>query len=133
MRTKYFKPYTPKGDCTLKPSQGARPGVYIVRKGDQVVYVGHSASNLYKTMYRHFQSWNDPAQRRVTYVQLKDISIRVIFCSASKAPVLEEALIIKYKPRDNYQKLELYTSKQRAAIIADADKGDFIPISEVPF
>ena len=134
-RTKYFKPYTEKSGksyCTLTASQGAAPGVYIIRKGERSVYVGYSASNVYKTMYRHFQTWNDPTQRRVTYKQLSDVTCRVIFTTPKRAAVLEEALILKLKPRDNEMKLELYSRKDREQIIKEAEESIFVPV-EAPF
>lgn len=84
-------------------------------------------------MYRHFQSWNDPTQRRVTFKQLADVSIRVIFCPASKAAILEEALILKYKPKHNDLKLQLYTSKQKQDVIEELTEATFIRIEDVPF
>jgi hypothetical protein len=53
-------------------------------------------------MYRHFQSWNDKRQIRVTYYNLKDIKVRVIYTNTpQQASKLEKALIIKLKPTDN--------------------------------
>jgi excinuclease UvrABC nuclease subunit len=77
------------------------PGVYMIYKGKKLLYVGFSGSNLYKTMYRHFQSWNDPTQIRVTYDPFK-IKVCVIYTeTAEEADILEKALILKYKPKDN--------------------------------
>lgn len=125
-KTKNFPPYTDK-KCTLQKT-GA--GVYIISKNGKYLYIGYSSADLKKTMYRHFQSWNDPVQRRVTYSQLKDIVCLVIFCNTAKqASILEEALILKHKPRDNEQKLELYTNRQTSAALAEEVDCDFT----VPF
>ncbi len=132
-KSKKFKPYTNTGRCTLQPTEGAKSGVYMIEKAGKIVYVGYSASNLYKTMYRHFQSWDDPAQRRVTYANQKDIFCRVIFCPPTKAALLEEALILKYKPRDNEQKLQLYSNKQRDQIINEFEESGVIALKDVPF
>ena len=69
MKKSRFKPPYQKGEKkTTFPNLRGKSGVYIVKnKAGQIVYVGHSASDLYKTMYRHFQSWHDPKQIRVTY------------------------------------------------------------------
>jgi hypothetical protein len=131
-KTKTFKPYTKEGRCTLQPKQGERPGVYFIYKDAKPVYVGHSQSNIYKTMYRHFQSWEDQ-QRRVTYKNLSGITCRIIFCPASKATILEEACILKYKPKDNEQKLQLYSDKQRDKIIIEFEDTGVINIEDVPF
>ena len=106
-KTKKFKPYT--GDkCTLTKTGS---GVYIIYKNDKPDYVGFSGSDLKKTMYRHFQKWSDPTQERVVYKQLHNIECRVIFTTAKKAAVLEEAMILKYEPKNNTQKLKMYTNK----------------------
>ena len=33
-----------------------RPGVYLIYKKGVLSYVGYSGTDVYKTMYRHFQS-----------------------------------------------------------------------------
>lgn len=77
------------------------PGVYLIYENDFLVYVGYSESNLYKTMYRHFQDWSTSKQYRAIYNPDK-VLIRVIYTkTGGKAKKLETALIIKYKPRDN--------------------------------
>ena len=77
----------------------------MIYKGDVLRYVGFSATDIYKTMYRHFQSWDDMTQKRVVYKNLKDIKVRVVYCAPIQAAKLERALIIKYSPMDNPQKL----------------------------
>lgn len=108
-QTKFFKPYKKPQSTNLKFTEN-RSGVYLLkRKGDtKPVYVGMSGSNLYKTITRHFQSWNDPSQVRVTYSQKSDIMIRVIFTTPKQAERLERYLVLKYKPVDNPNKYESY-------------------------
>lgn len=115
-KTKFFEPYEKPGKCTLKKT-GA--GAYIIAKKGEFLYVGYSETDVKKTMYRHFQTWNDKTQYRVTYSYLKDIVCRVIFTTPKKAQRLEEALILKYKPRDNWQKLEVYTTQERKEIVTE--------------
>lgn len=82
-----------------------RPGVYIVYKDNVVVYVGYSSTDVYKTMYRHFQQWTDRQQIRITY-QPNDqrIKVRVIYTNTAKqAARLEYGLILKLQPTDNPQ------------------------------
>lgn len=88
-----------------------RPGCYVIMKNGRPLYVGFSASDLYKTLYRHFQSWNDPKQVRAVYNPNDEaIRVRVIYTNTPKqAAALERALIVKYEPRDNTQKLINYT------------------------
>lgn len=93
-------------------------GVYAIRKvgwfSSPVVYVGESHSgNLYKTLVRHFQSWNrgkgwwsgqyapkqtDPGH---TYDRgSHEVAFRVA-ATPKRAIALQAAWIDKLKPRDN--------------------------------
>jgi excinuclease UvrABC nuclease subunit len=100
------KPYQASGKTTF--NLRGKPGVYLIYSGERVVYVGYSGTNLYKTMYRHFQKWNDRTQqKRVVYRDLKGITVRVVYTNnAGTASKLEKALIVKHKPRDNDQLLD---------------------------
>lgn len=93
----------------LKPTQSQK-GVYILKKGNEIKYIGYSGSNIYKTLTRHFQSWQDSNQIRITYGQNSGIKARIIYTpTATQAARLEKALILKYKPTDNPNKYEQYT------------------------
>lgn len=108
IKTRAYSPY-----INGRPRFTAKsPGVYVIMKRGRPYYVGFSGSNVYKTMYRHFQSWNDPRQVRVVYSKNSpDITARVIYTNtARQAANLERALIIKYSPKDNPQKLINYTT-----------------------
>ena len=107
-KTKLLPPYNEGTRQTTFKDRG-RPGVYLIYKNGELRYVGMSQSNLYKTMYRHFQNWEDKKQERVVYKYLSGIKCRVIYCTAAQAAKLERALILKYKPTDNPNKLELFT------------------------
>ena len=85
-------------------------GVYIIKDAETgiIMYVGKSGNNLYKTLLRHFQSWNDKRQQRFTY-EPEYSKVRVIYTNTQKqADVLEELLIKKYKPSDNIKKLQYF-------------------------
>lgn len=89
-------------------------GVYIIRskKTQELVYIGYSGSNVYKALTRHFQAWKDPTQARTVYSNKDGFEVRIILTrTAKRAENLERALIIKYRPRDNPNKLENYTEK----------------------
>ena len=89
--------------------QGVRKcGLYMIRskKNKKILYVGYSGYDVKKTMYRHFQSWSDPSQRRAVYKNRSLYQIKVIECSCSAAQKLELYLIQKYRPRDNYLKYQ---------------------------
>lgn len=142
--TKRFKPYT-DGIPTLKTNTGG--GVYIIREGNQVVYVGKSNADIKKTLYRHFQRWTDRRSidakkyqiyERVTYhgQDLNNYTVQVYYCNdTNKIDLLETTLIFKLKPRDNKQKLQMYTLDQRNTMVTQIENADtWNPISdENPF
>lgn len=103
-------PYDDRGRPRFKDRD--RPGVYVIIENGVPVYVGMSKTDLYKTMYRHFQQWNDRTQVRVTYNPNNPaIKTRVVYTNTpNQAATLERALIIKLAPRDNPQKLLNYTT-----------------------
>ena len=114
--TKFFAPYTNE-TCNLKATG---KGVYVIKKGNNIVYVGLSYSDLKRTMYRHFQKWTDRRTdwtkknqnyERVTYdgENRNLFKVKVIFCKTDKEVTLLEYLLIKkLKPRDNTIKKALY-------------------------
>lgn len=86
-----------------------KPGVYLIKVNGELSYVGYSSTNVYKTILRHFQSWEDRYQVRVTYPKASYVTARIVYTSTgAQAAQLEKALIIKYKPKDNPNKLEQY-------------------------
>lgn len=108
--TKFFKPYNKKNYNLSATGRG----VYIIKKGDVVVYVGLSYTDVKRTLYRHFQAWNDNRFERVTYdgENRNLFKIKVIFCKTEKETAeLEYLLIKKLKPRDNTAKNELYNKQ----------------------
>jgi hypothetical protein len=79
-------------------------GVYLIYDLDNVLkYIGMSSNNLYRTMYHHFQSWNDYKnyypQKRVLYDPDK-VKVRIAYInSISKIEKLEKALIFKHRDK----------------------------------
>lgn len=112
-KLRFHPPYRSNGRTTF-PESRRRKGVYLIKVNDQLRYVGHSGYDLYKTMYRHFQSWQDPRQVRVSYQgHLKNpalrVTVRLVYTNtARQAAALERALILRYRPKDNPDKLELF-------------------------
>lgn len=128
-RTKARPPYDAKGNTNF-PKRGVS-GVYLIYKAGKLRYVGFSATNVYRTMYRHFQEWNDNRQARVTYKQLNEILVRVIYCSPTNAAKIERALIVKYRPQDNPDKLTNYIlTPGEQSIVDNVTKA---PFADVPF
>lgn len=113
---------------TLGPYNG-KSGVYLIKEGDKIIYVGKSGYNLYKTISRHFQTWNDRRPRIVYYN--RKLKIRVILCTSAQADKLEKALILKHNPRDNSVKYESYQFGAKDQNVYNAYK-DAIE-EEVPF
>jgi GIY-YIG catalytic domain len=109
-RSKLLSPYkqTEKGRKTSFNIRN-KSGVYIIYEGKKVVYVGESSNNLYRTMYRHFQSWNDDTQYRAVFNPDK-VKVRIILCTATQATKLEAALILKYYPEKNKNRYEGFTT-----------------------
>jgi len=84
--------------------QRFRPGVYIVKKGNDILYIGFSGSDVIRTMYRHFYNWGDEQLRIVFNQEDKNIKVRVIYTNTpGQAAKLESALLKKYKTKYNYQ------------------------------
>lgn len=126
IKTTWFFPYVVKNN-KLKPNLRIlnakfNTGVYVIKetKTNKVVYVGYSASNLHKTMYRHFQKWNDKSQQR-TVLKKNGYKVRIIFATPSKAARLEKYLIGLYKPK--------YNTMQYTAELKD-DKNDFSDVQK---
>ena len=90
-----------------------KKGLYKLYENGKLIYIGSSASNLYKTILRHFQTWSDTKQlRRISY---KDklgkyeytYEVKLMGTSNNDKIALEEyKLVKKHQPRDN--KLDLY-------------------------
>ncbi len=144
-RTRLLKPYKEDGSTTTFPARRKR-GVYLIYRartiGDpQLRYVGHSGVDVYKALYRHFQLWNDrmvalgQRNERVTYTQRDRYRVRVVYTrTKAQAEELEKALILKYQPRDNPDKLELYELTQAGKLMAaDAEAAPFVEDVEAPF
>jgi hypothetical protein len=115
--TKFLPPYTDNGKTTFRALTWQRPGVYIIKENGKIVYIGHSRTNLYKTLYRHFQQWDHPAQKVTTYagrMNSNTYTVRVILTTAARAPQLEGYLVNKYEPRDNEVKLQLFRESKAA-------------------
>lgn len=123
-KSRFKEPYN--GEKTNFRFTNGKAGVYLVQNAaGKIVYVGMSASNLYKAMYRHFQSWKDRTQVRITYPK-QGYKVRVILTTSKQAYRLERALIMKIKPKDNPDKLERFI--QSAAEAAELKKYEAKPV-----
>ena len=143
VKTKFIEPYRKEGDryrtnLDFLCSKCNNAGVYFIKSNrtDEIIYIGYSAANLYKTIYRHFQEWNDKAQQRFTYSKT-GYTVRVILTTPARAALLEKYLIQKFQPRDNELKYKDYLSEkqiERATEIVDNTPVVSIEdLEEVPF
>ncbi len=127
-KSKFVCPYDTKGHTPFNIKKISKSGVYVIKKNGKIIYVGMSKTNTYKTLYRHFQIWNDNREfdrlsknpyskyyERVTYYtdankknNFRDFTVRVILCTPKQAERLEKLLIIKHKPKDNTNKYIRY-------------------------
>ncbi len=113
-KIRFVRPYLPTGK-TRFPERN-KSGVYLISENSKVVYVGFSESDLYKTMYRHFQVWNHTGQFVVSYadfLKTKEYKVRIVYCTAKQAAELEKALILKHRPRDNWNKYSELSSQEK--------------------
>lgn len=84
-----------------------KTGVYLIRENRKLIYIGNSRTNIYKTMIRHFQQWNDSEQDRITYKEKsksKEFYYDFTFLELSEHKTIlrtEKSLIKKFLPRDN--------------------------------
>lgn len=126
IRTNFVAPY--KGKSTNIPFldyKKKQSGVYLIRsdRTGQIIYIGFSEGNLYKTIYRHFQEWTDISREvktRFTYNKT-GYSVRVIFCNPGRAALLEKYLIMKMKPRDNDYKYQNYLTPSQIKTAEDTE------------
>lgn len=108
-----------------------KAGVYMIFKRSKIVYIGFSGSDVYKALYRHFESWNDKTQIRITYDPNK-VKVRLIYCRTYiQADRLEKALILKYKPKDNPNKyIQFEADDKEKEILTEFIDTDTQPVAE---
>jgi hypothetical protein len=134
VKSVWFYPYVVKNN-KLKPnlrlgSKKFNTGVYFIKNAEtnEIVYIGFSQSNLHRTLYRHFQKWNDKQQERIIFNK-RNHKIKIIFCSASKALKFEKILIQRYKPRFNKFQYDLnfeINKNKPAYVEAEEDLRDIV-------
>ena len=158
--SKWTKPYryernssgklVKKTTLTGVPPTGKVSGAYLIYHipSQQIVYVGKSHTQLYKTVYRHFQKWvrpkNNPGDFGYkTFRNANTYGIRVFTCTPKQADRLELYWINKYKPKYNSEKMaalfDQMTFAAKEAARRDAEMASYaaeiseITTDEVPF
>lgn len=128
--------------------QGKR-GTYKLYEGKKLVYVGSSNSDLYKTILRKFQEWNDGNRGRLHYdASEKNYRVKAVimpYASLNQILDAEYHFIQKLKPRDNspsnysfYNRKDLYKPEELEERIKQAPtmsekQIEKIDYSEIPF
>lgn len=111
MRTEWFRPYKNGIKTSLFDHIPAKSkaGVYVVRSDSgRILYVGHSKTQIYATLYRHYQRWNDPAQRRFTFSRYAtEVCVYLPAGGVETVFTLEQYLIGKLTPKYGADKLVL--------------------------
>jgi uncharacterized RDD family membrane protein YckC len=81
-----------------------RSGVYVIRSSwlGTVLYVGESHSgNLYRTICRHFWTWNDRSRRAHYTVGLLPVEVAVKVTRPADAVEEQNRLILRLRPEHN--------------------------------
>lgn len=132
LKSRFIPPYN--GSSSNLSFAKGKPGVYLIAENGKVVYVGFSETDVQKTCSRHFQSWDDPRQVRVSYRNRDIMTVRIIITTATRAAKLEQALIIKMQPRDNPNKLRAYLGvvpKSLEQILEEYENANCSPVKEM--
>lgn len=114
---KFYSPYSKdltKTNLIFKNKKCS--GIYLVKKNDKIIYIGHSQTQLYSTIYRHFQKYNDTWKQYRVFFEKNEVKVRVILTSPKRAVLLEAFLILKFKPELNKIKYENYLNKKKQDI-----------------
>lgn len=139
-KSRFFDAYENKKPFLSYSKYKDSSGVYFIRskRTGAVVYVGSSGGSLYKTIYRHFQEWNDTNTRgkqfdRTTYSKTGYEICILITKTGAQALRLEKYFIQKLKPAGNpikYEQLQLsFSDKQQ--IEKEYKGADFLPVNEI--
>ena len=147
--TVWFFPYVVKNK-KLKPnlrinSKRFNSGCYFIKNAEtnKILYIGFSQTQLHKTIYRHFQVWNDKALQKAgkerKVFNKRNHKVKIIFCSPTKAAKFEKILIQRYKPKYNELQYDLdyeLNKNKPAYIEAQEDLKDIVraqPGEDIPF
>jgi hypothetical protein len=99
-----------------------KAGVYLISLGRKIIYIGHSSTNLYKTITRHFHEWKHEG-RQVSYDPTKgNYKIQILYTSGKAAPQLECYLISNFKPVDNDSKCKNWNLKYAENILTEEEE-----------
>jgi len=96
-----------KGELNLKQFY-KKKGIYRIFENGNLIYIGYSGTNLYKTISRHFHIWKDSKQQaRISYSNLigkrrYDIEVELMPQATTNQIELRECQLVDFhQPRDN--------------------------------
>lgn len=129
----WFEPYR-EDKTTLRKVSESETGVYLIRskRSKKIHYIGFSSTNLYKTLYRHFQIQNDRDGRQPrTNYQKNGYEIKIIEIAGKYAGELEAYLRSTIKPLDDRAKYGMlpdqYYKKRKTRLTIDENDTEEIP------
>jgi hypothetical protein len=132
--------FKPNGKNSNIGYAAGKAGVYLIYEDGKLVYIGHSKTQLEKTVLRHFYPYNDTnRQQRVYYPDRENIKVRIVLTTPDRAEKLEKGLIIKHQPKDNPDKLSKYLGKvpmsceEAMAAYERADAATIQQMEDAPF
>lgn len=137
-KTSFLSAYDEEGKPNLKllTTTKKQSGVYFIKDdNNKIVYVGYSKTQLYKTIYRHFQSWKDPKQYRATFP--RTYKVRIIFTTPARAELIEKYLISQFLPQHNeiiYKNEEVskYMQEKARKYLGEAEHIPNVDINSIP-
>lgn len=103
----YRKPYNKSGKkCQwLRKNWHQVPGVYVIKVGDVIKYVGRSDYCVYQAAYRHFAKWcklrKPNSNYRDVFYSRSTPFIRLALIKEENNFSLEQELIFELQPTDN--------------------------------
>jgi len=108
--TDFFSPFDDRDKSTFNKLIDAKSGVYLIKDDllNEIVYIGFSGSQLFKTIYRHFYEYRQNNTRVYFPRQMRpQIKIAVCLCEPDNAWILEKYLIFMDKRLVNTNKYEI--------------------------
>ena len=118
----FKKPYNDKGACNWPRSKyRLAKGVYIIKVGEEIKYVGRSNYCLYRAAYRHFANWCKG--KRIggkygdTYYDRNGDTYLSMFLT-DNPEMTEVELTHKLKPTDNRNRFGETSQKMKKPVFA---------------
>ena len=124
--SQWFEPYNEKDKTNYSKITTKKYGVYFIRDKatKENLYIGHSKSNLYKALYRHYQYYNDSDTQARNNYERHETEVMLATSSKANAYKLERHFILEYNPKDVTHKYEAYQEEEKTQTIPDIESVD---------